>query len=281
VAISQLTTEGICVGDIITDGGTQARAMLDQATVDAYVADMEAGAVFPPIVVFYDGDKYWLADGFHRYAAIIKRKACATTCEVKAGTRRDAMLYAAGANATNGLRRTNEDKRRAVQMLLGDDEWVKKSDRWIAEKCGVSPSSVGKLRPALSKLDNAPPETRTTTDGREYPVQRKQPSKPSTKKDAKPVPDENTQAPEPEQEPDTDAERESDPRPKTIEPGHKHYIVPDPCEVDEPEPDEDDGITTDDPPPFIPSADAVEAWRLIESLSGQDLAWIVAKVRGI
>jgi hypothetical protein len=31
--------------------------------------DMAAGAVFPPIVVFFDGAEYWLADGFHRVIA--------------------------------------------------------------------------------------------------------------------------------------------------------------------------------------------------------------------
>jgi hypothetical protein len=30
---------------------------------------MAAGAVFPAIVVFFDGAEYWLADGFHRVIA--------------------------------------------------------------------------------------------------------------------------------------------------------------------------------------------------------------------
>ena len=42
---------------------------------------------------------------------------------VKAGTRRDAVLAAAGANAAHGLRRSAADKARAVDALLTDDEW--------------------------------------------------------------------------------------------------------------------------------------------------------------
>ena len=51
------------------DGGTQPRAEIWQDVVDDYAEQMTAGATFPPIVVFYDGTHYWLADGFHRLAA--------------------------------------------------------------------------------------------------------------------------------------------------------------------------------------------------------------------
>ena len=59
---------------------------------------------------------------------------------------RDAILYSVGANAAHGLRRTQEDKRRAVELLLRDDEWSKKSNRWIADACRVDHKTVSKLR---------------------------------------------------------------------------------------------------------------------------------------
>lgn len=40
--------------------------------------------------------------------------------DVREGTRRDGILHAVGANATHGNRRTNEDKRRAIVILLND-----------------------------------------------------------------------------------------------------------------------------------------------------------------
>lgn len=55
-----------------------------------------------------------------------------------------------GANEEHGLRRTNEDKRRAVLTLLGDAEWSSWSDREIARQCAVGYTLVAKLRPDVT-----------------------------------------------------------------------------------------------------------------------------------
>ena len=73
---------------------------------------------------------------------------------VKQGTQRDAILFSVGANAVHGQRRTNSDKRRAVETLLRDEEWSKWSGREIARRCGVHHSYVAKLRPILSTSDS-------------------------------------------------------------------------------------------------------------------------------
>jgi hypothetical protein len=46
--------------------------------------------------------------------------------------------------------RTNEDKRRAVMTLLGDEEWSQWSNREIARRCGVHHDLVGSLRSSLA-----------------------------------------------------------------------------------------------------------------------------------
>lgn len=138
------------VGLISTSGGTQARAALDEVTVADYAEAMLAGDRFPPVIVFYDGSEYWLADGFHRHAATLRAELTEIAAEVRQGTRRDAILYAVGANARHGLRRSNADKRRAVETLLTDSEWSKWSNRQIAEKCGVTHTFVGDIRAELS-----------------------------------------------------------------------------------------------------------------------------------
>lgn len=132
------------------DGGTQMRAELNATTIEEYAVAMQAGAQFPAIVVYYDGSDYWLGDGFHRLAARRKLLEGAVECEVRSGTRRDAVLCAAGANAAHGLRRTNADKRRAVEALLRDEEWAQWSDREIARRCAVDHKTVGALRGELS-----------------------------------------------------------------------------------------------------------------------------------
>lgn len=128
------------------DGGTQPRAALNEAVVAEYAEALTADISLPPVAVFFDGSAHWLADGFHRYHAHRKAGLQSIPADVHAGTKRDAVLYSVGANSSHGLRRSNEDKRRAVLTLLADDEWKTWSDRTIALACGVSVSFVGAVR---------------------------------------------------------------------------------------------------------------------------------------
>jgi hypothetical protein len=104
----------------------------------------------PPVTAFHDGTDYWLADGFHRYHATKQICRDEIDAEIKQGTRRDAVLYSVGANATHGLRRTNADKRRAVETLLNDEEWARWSNRAISRRAGVDEGFVRKLKEIVS-----------------------------------------------------------------------------------------------------------------------------------
>ncbi len=148
---------------IRTDGGTQPRAAIDVTLVETYAADMGRGDPFPPPVVFFDGADYWLADGFHRVNAAAALKRDGLLCEVRQGTQRDAILYSVGANDSHGLRRTNEDKRRAVLRLLNDPEWSVWGDREIARACRVGHPLVASLRPTppADHLEEIPDRPRT------------------------------------------------------------------------------------------------------------------------
>jgi len=138
--------ENLRLAQIRTDGGTQPRMSLNESTVAEYQEALTEGAKMPPVTVFHDGVDYWLADGFHRFFAHKNIGALDIQAEVHQGTKRDAILHSVGANASHGLRRTNEDKRKAVTTLLEDAEWVKWSDREIARQCGVSHEFVRQLR---------------------------------------------------------------------------------------------------------------------------------------
>lgn len=131
---------------VTLDGTVQPRVTIDAAIVAEYAEAMAAGAEFPPIVVFFDGAAHWLADGFHRTKAAERLGLAALNADVRRGTRRDATLYAIGANQTHGLRRTNADKRKAVLTLLGDGQWRRWSDAEIGRRCGVSQPFVSSLR---------------------------------------------------------------------------------------------------------------------------------------
>ena len=148
--------EKIKLEKIRTNGGTQPRTSLNVSTVDEYAEAITDGAKLPPVVVFHDGADYWLADGFHRFFAVKKIGGYDIDAEVRGGTKRDAVLYSVGANASHGLRRTNEDKRKAVMTLLEDAEWSKWSDREIARQCGVSHPFVAAIRnPAVAERQQA------------------------------------------------------------------------------------------------------------------------------
>lgn len=137
------------------NAGTQPRAKIDEQTVADYAEAMGSGATFPPVVVFYDGESYYLADGFHRVDAAYKCGLDEIEAEVKQGSHRDAILYSVGANSAHGLRRTNDDKRRAVARLLEDEEWSAWSDSEIARRCAVDHKTVATLRADLGISQDA------------------------------------------------------------------------------------------------------------------------------
>ncbi|MDX0438934.1 hypothetical protein GOD34_18350 [Sinorhizobium medicae] len=139
---------------IITDDSAQIRvAGTNPEVVAEYAEALQHGAVFPPVVLFNDGNtdsSYFAADGFHRIAAARAIGKPTISAEVRHGTLRDAIIFAAGANSTHGLRRTNADKRRAVTVLLSDPQWSKWSDRKIGEAVGVDHKTVGAIRRELT-----------------------------------------------------------------------------------------------------------------------------------
>jgi hypothetical protein len=162
--MSELKT--LKLDEVRIDGGTQPRVTIDEAVVSEYADLYDGGVKLPPVVVFHDGTVYWLADGFHRFHATARLQWDTIQAEVHKGTLRDAVLYSVGANTTHGLRRTNADKRKAVETLLQDDEWAKWTDREISRRCGVHHQMVGKLRTSLDDSSSeTQPRTYTTKHG--------------------------------------------------------------------------------------------------------------------
>lgn len=151
----------ISIADINFRSSTQPRASIDQDAVDDYAAAIESGADLPPVIVFREKgkDALLLADGWHRVKAAQKLGRKTIEAKVLAGGKREAMLYACGANASHGLRRTNADKRHAVEIMLGDREWRKWSDREIAKRCAVSHEMVRSVRASLPTVDSDKPQT--------------------------------------------------------------------------------------------------------------------------
>lgn len=172
------------VSEINVDHDVQIREATNTDAINEYSEVIDD---LPPVIVFRDKEgQNWLADGFHRYQAAIKAKKLRIKCDVRTGEKRDAILFACGANRDHGLRRTNADKRRAVERLINDPEWGKWSDGKVAEAAAVSRPFVSGLRGQLETVssrknanpkkpdvsENPPhekpePETRIGRDGKE------------------------------------------------------------------------------------------------------------------
>lgn len=150
IAAAAITMLALAV--IRRDGGTQFRQALDSTIVEEYAAllrDSDAPGPLPPVVAFYDGSSYWLADGFYRTAACDRIGRSMIPCEVRPGTVRDARIYAATEANHHGVRMTPMEKRTCVMAVLQDEEGRGWSDREIARRCGVGYTLVAEVRKEL------------------------------------------------------------------------------------------------------------------------------------
>lgn len=139
----------IPLGSIRKDNSLQMRADMDQSAIRDYTAMLmdDEQFEFDPVVVFKieSTSVYLLAHGWHRHKAYQKAGRKTIPAVVIVGTKRDALRLALSANAKNGLRRSNADKRKAVEHALADPEWSQLSARKVAKLCGVTHTFVNKL----------------------------------------------------------------------------------------------------------------------------------------
>jgi hypothetical protein len=148
------------------DTTIQCRAKICMETVNSYADDMTDGAKFPEVELFGTKDKCWIGDGWHRIMAADQIGAIDIPAKLNPGGRAEALKRALGANAVQGQRRSNADKRRCVEIAVA--EFPKMSSRAIAELCGVSDPFVLQIRQVLTVSTSI-----TGTDGKQYPATRR------------------------------------------------------------------------------------------------------------
>jgi hypothetical protein len=161
-----MPTKSLNLAAIRIDGGTQSRVAINQDAVAEYAQVITEGDTLPAITVFFDGADYWLADGFHRLFANKSAGKASVLADVLTGTCRDAILYSLAANTVHGLRPTNEDKRKAVGIMLADPEWSLLTAREIAKHCGVSHTLVLRMQkpePTASEPAKTQPQSGTSS----------------------------------------------------------------------------------------------------------------------
>lgn len=163
----------IRISDIDLESSVQVRAKIDPETVAEYAAHIEAKkAPLPPIIVYGPDSrgKFFLSEGWHRVAAAKQAGREGILATVKDGGWMDALENALGSNAAHGLRRTNQDKHRAVELAL--KHWPEWSSRAVAEKVGVSHTFVDESRPQVATVatSNTNQTFVTGRDGKQYPA---------------------------------------------------------------------------------------------------------------
>lgn len=142
------------------DLSLQTRAGTDAETIDNYAEAMADGAQFPEVTVFTDGNRYWLADGFHRVMAAKQIGKTTIAADVRKGTEDDAVVFGGTANNKQGKRPTRADVRHFLEMVWERREAIfggTPTGGNLADKCGVS-RSFGKafVEEQLAKLATRP-----------------------------------------------------------------------------------------------------------------------------
>lgn len=152
---------------LILDARAQPRASLDLAVIAEYAEALARGDQFPPVVAFGTEESAYLADGWHRVHAAIQAGADAIAADLRSGGLEAAIWFSCGANAAHGLRRSNQDKRTAVERALVQRPDLSNSD--IARHCGVDEGTVRNRRMVLESASEIPKVTeRHGADGKVY-----------------------------------------------------------------------------------------------------------------
>lgn len=195
--MSKYETMPLLLSLIDRGSDTQVRTKLNDEAIADYrflIEEKRMIESIPLLDVFFDGITYHIADGWHRFEAACEAGLESLTCRIHQGSERDARIFACQANQKHGVRRTQADKRRAIELMLEDQEWSEKSSKAIADHVGVDHKTVERVRQERSegqlgnsqvRSEEAP--TRTGADGKK----RKAPTpkdSPSASKSDEPAP---------------------------------------------------------------------------------------------
>lgn len=139
------------IKDLLLDQKYQARSRMDPQVIKDYEGLISEGVEMPPIKVVCIQNQLYVVDGFHRVHAYRNQGRDRIEAEVIESTAQDALILAISANQSHGLRRSIQDKNKAVEMALENIELADQSDRQLAKLCGVSQPFVSSVRARMDK----------------------------------------------------------------------------------------------------------------------------------
>jgi len=166
MAAEQKATQ-VKISDITIIPEIQIRLKINESHVAEIAEAVDSDTAIDPVDLFRDAEKRLiLGDGAHRVLAFTqcnKDKIPAIIHDDNPDTAlSDALEFSLRRNCKHGLRMTTGDKAKAVKAALSDKVLRRKSDRSLADICGVSPALVKKIR-SLGDDPIPPPNKKKTT----------------------------------------------------------------------------------------------------------------------
>jgi len=153
------------------DGQTQHRMAVNPAIVAEYAALMRAGVEFPPVRLWWDGESYWLADGFQRVAAAKSVGLTQLAAEIRLGTLREAQWDSYAANGAHGVRRTPEETQRVIRLALRHPNGAAMSNVQIAKHLHIPEATLRRWRNKVSSPRDEDTARLVTRGGTTYRLQ--------------------------------------------------------------------------------------------------------------
>jgi ParB-like chromosome segregation protein Spo0J len=141
-------------------GYTPRRSPLDEEHVNSLVEVVDQ---VPPIIV--DECTLMVIDGLHRTEAARRAGREELRAVLFSGSGVDAVALAISANLRDGKPLTRYERRAAASMLL--KRVPQRSDRWVGEVCGMSHTTIARVRETTSA---AALPVRIGRDGRSRPI---------------------------------------------------------------------------------------------------------------
>jgi len=143
-----METQNVPVKKIKLVSKYHTRAKLDPKRVTEFaelLTDKEP-VNFPPVVLYFDWENYWIADGYARVAAHRMSEFNEINAIVFRGGAKEAFI--AGLTYGHGEQKSRRDKQEGIKKALVDPDlpWT---DKEVAYYCGVSTITVSKFRKEL------------------------------------------------------------------------------------------------------------------------------------
>jgi hypothetical protein len=127
---------------IHTDDAIKPRLELDRRWIEALAKAIRQDCKLPPVVCFYDGDNYWLADGLDRLEAAKLAEQKTILADIRQGSRQEAISYSKSGSRRNKEKQQVVDRFLELLKFMGEEEKKYWSNIDIGAYCAVSNTQV-------------------------------------------------------------------------------------------------------------------------------------------